>query len=40
MEHLALTYLMAPEVGFLDFYRSEATPEQVADSVACYASRL
>jgi protein SCO1/2 len=40
MDHSSFTYLMAPGKGFLDFYRSDATPEQVADSVACYASRL
>ena len=40
MDHLALTYLMEPGTGFLEVYRSEATPEEVADSVACYASRL
>ncbi|HRO12713.1 MAG TPA: SCO family protein [Amaricoccus sp.] len=40
MDHSTFTYLVAPEVGFLDFYRSEQTPEQVAGSVACYAARL
>ena len=40
MDHSTFTYLMAPETGFLEFYRSEATPEEVANSVACYAARL
>jgi protein SCO1/2 len=40
MDHSTFTYLMAPGVGFLDFYRSEATPEAVADSVACFAAAL
>ena len=40
MDHSTFTYLMAPGTGFLEFYRSDATPEQVAESVACYAARL
>ena len=31
MEHTTFTYLMAPGARFLDFYRSEATPEAVAE---------
>ncbi len=31
MDHSTYTYLMAPGAGFLDFFRSEATPEQVAE---------
>jgi hypothetical protein len=31
---------MAPGVGFLDVYRSDESPEAVADSVACFAERL
>jgi protein SCO1/2 len=40
MDHSTFSYLMTPGVGFLDFYRSEATPEAVADSVACFAEAL
>ena len=40
MDHSTFTYLVAPGVGFLDVYRSDATPEAVADSVACFAARL
>jgi protein SCO1/2 len=40
MDHSTFTYLMAPGVGFLDVYRSDASPEEVADSVACFAARL
>jgi protein SCO1/2 len=40
MDHSTFTYLMAPGVGFLDVYRSEATPEAIADSVACFAAAL
>jgi protein SCO1/2 len=40
MDHSSFSYLMAPEVGFLEFYPSDATPEAVADSVACYVAEL
>lgn len=40
MEHTTFTYLMAPGARFLDFYRSEATPEALANSVACFAARV
>lgn len=40
MDHSTFTYLMAPATGFLEFYRSELSPEGIADSVACYAARL
>jgi protein SCO1 len=40
MEHSTFTYLMAPEVGFLEFYSSELGPEELADSVACFAAKL
>jgi protein SCO1/2 len=40
MDHSTFTYLMAPEVGFLEFYPSDAPPESVADSVACFAGKL
>jgi protein SCO1/2 len=40
MDHSTFTYLMAPGVGFLEFFPSDATPEAVADSVACFAERL
>ena len=40
MDHTTFSYLMAPGVGFLDVYRSDATPEAIAESVACYAAAL
>ncbi len=40
MDHSTFTYLVAPETGFLEFYGSDATPEAMADSVACFAGRL
>jgi protein SCO1 len=40
MDHSSFSYLMAPEVGFLEFYPSDAAPQAVAESVACYAAEL
>jgi protein SCO1/2 len=40
MDHSTFTYLMAPGVGFLEVYRSEASPEEVANSVQCFAAKL
>jgi protein SCO1/2 len=40
VNHMAFTYLMDPKRGFLDFYRHDAPPEQVAESAACYIQAL
>lgn len=36
MDHSVFTYLVLPEVGFADFFQRSATPEEIADSVACF----
>ena len=40
MAHTTFTYLMAPEIGFLDFYGSEVPAEAMAESAACYVLKL
>lgn len=35
MDHSTYTYLMSPK-GFLDFFRRDATPEELAKTVECY----
>ncbi len=40
MDHSTFTYLMAPKVGFLEFYPSEMSADDVASSAACYAAKL
>ena len=40
MDHSTFTYLMDPELGFLEFYVSDTSPEDMAESVACFVSRL
>ena len=36
MDHSTFTYLMLPGTGFVDFFRREATSDQMAESVACF----
>lgn len=36
VDHSTFTYLVLPEAGFVDFFRREVTPEEMADRVACY----
>ncbi|MEO0913433.1 MAG: SCO family protein [Pseudomonadota bacterium] len=40
VDHLTYTYLMAPEHGFLDFFKRDDTAEEIADRVACFAAAL
>lgn len=40
MDHSTFTYLMAPKVGFLDFYGSDVKPDDLAAAVACFARKL
>ena len=40
MEHSTFTYLMAPGQGFLEFYPSDMSPDDVAKSVSCFAAEL
>lgn len=38
VQHTTFSYLTLPEVGFVEFFRSDATPESVAETVACYVA--
>lgn len=40
MQHTTFTYLTLPEVGFVEFFRTEATPEDVAETVACFTNSI
>lgn len=40
MDHTAYTYLVAPEYGFLDFYRRDVSADALADHVACFAAKI
>lgn len=39
MDHSTFTYLVLPEHGFVESYGRSVTPEQMADSVACFADK-
>lgn len=36
VDHSSFTYLVLPEVGFVEFFRSGATAEEIAETTACY----
>jgi protein SCO1/2 len=37
VDHSTFTYLVLPEHGFVDFFRRDVGPDQMAETVACYA---
>ena len=36
VDHSSFTYLMLPEIGFVEFFRSGASSDEVAEVTACY----
>lgn len=40
VDHSTMTYLVLPGEGFVEFFRRDTTPEQMADTVACFADRM
>ena len=36
VDHSTFTYLVLPDVGFVEFFRRDVTPEQMAKTVSCY----
>ena len=40
VDHSTFTYLVLPETGFVDFFRREVTPEEMADRVECYINAM
>lgn len=36
VDHTTMSYLVFPEYGFLEFYRRDVTPEQMAASLSCF----
>jgi protein SCO1 len=36
VDHSTFTYLMTPDRGFVDFFKREVTPDQMAERVACF----
>ena len=39
VDHSTFTYLVLPKVGFVDFFRREVTPEQMAERVQCFVDQ-
>ena len=35
VDHSTLTYLMLPEIGFVEFFRRDVAPEEMADRIEC-----
>ena len=40
IDHTAFTYLVLPEIGFVDFFRRELTAEQLADKIDCFMRKI
>lgn len=40
VDHSTQTYLMFPETGFKTFFRRDTSPEQVAETAACFINQL
>ena len=40
VDHSSFTYLMLPEIGFVEFFRSGASSDEVADLTACYLDAM
>ncbi len=36
VDHSTFTYLVMPEIGFVEFFRRDVTAEQMAETVSCY----
>ncbi|MFS4581661.1 SCO family protein [Phaeobacter sp. C3_T13_0] len=40
VDHSTFSYLVLPEQGFVEFFRRDETPEQLADKVGCFLENL
>lgn len=40
VDHSTFSYLVTPETGFLEFFRRELTPEQMADKIGCFVDHI
>lgn len=39
VDHSTFTYLVLPEQGFVEFFRRDLTPEQLAENVGCFVDK-
>ena len=40
MDHSTFSYLVLPELGFVEFFRRDETPEQMADKIGCFIDNI
>lgn len=40
VDHSTFSYLVLPNEGFVEFFRREVSPEDMADTVQCYVERM
>ena len=40
VDHSTFSYLVTPKQGFVEFFRRELTPEQMADKIGCFVDRV
>ena len=40
VDHSTFTYLVLPEHGFVEFFRRDVTPEQMAEKSACFIDKM
>lgn len=40
MDHSTFTYLMLPDVGFVDFFDRDATPQNIAQRTECFVDQV
>lgn len=40
VDHSTFTYLVFPEIGFVEFFRRDTSPEEMADRVACFVENV
>lgn len=38
VDHSTFTYLVLPQIGFVEFFKRETTPERMAETTACYVN--
>lgn len=40
VDHSTFSYLVMPEIGFVEYFRREVTPEEMADKIGCFVDQL
>ena len=40
MDHSTFTYLVLPETGFVEFFKRDTTPEEMAETTACFVNNI